>query len=331
MKTLINFLKFHFGKPNNQKSYVEMRRDYILSKFDIVNKVCKLNSLLNPKYKIQKSEGVLGRLDNVQVNAICKQIEKDGYYIFPKMLSVDLIEQIKEFASNQPINYLMANEKNISYSNETVRYAESKGLSNRYQILNIFDFRHSPASLQIATDPNLLHIANNYLGSKPILDLIIFWWSRSLNDLKISNENKEILKNSSAQMFHIDMDRLKFLKFFLYLTDVDTNTGPHVYVRGTNKKIPNYIKKDGRYSDSFIEENDRDNILEINGKTGTIMAVDTRGLHKGKELEYGERLIFQIEFSNSLFGNPHIPILNEKFKYTGNQDYFETYKLFFKK
>ena len=32
------------------------------------------------------------------------------------------------------------------------------------------------------------------------------------------------------------------------------------------------------------------------------MAVDTRGFHKGKELLKDNRLLFQIEFANSMFG-----------------------------
>jgi len=331
MKTLRNFLKYHFGGSNSQVTYAQMRKDYIESKYDIVNKVCKVNGLLNPKYKIQESQGILGTLKNAEVSDICKHIQKDGYFIFPNLASKELVEDLKNFASHTPIHYLIPAEKSIAYSKESVKYAESKNLSNRYQIFNISDLKNNEVSLKLATDANFLHIANNYLGAKPILDLIVFWWSNSFKTLQVDETTKNLLKSGSAQMFHFDMDRLKFLKFFVYLTDVDTTTGPHVFVKGTHNKIPCYIHKDGRYTDEQVSEHDAKNIIEINGKAGSIIAVDTRGLHKGKELEQGERLIFQIEFANSLFGNPQMPIVPEKLDYKGNSTYFDTYKLFFKK
>lgn len=331
MKTLINFLKYHFGKPNDQSSYVQMRRDYIESKFNIINKVSAVNGLLNPKYNIKKSDGILGALNEDDVKSICKEIKKEGYYVFPNLLSPELVEEMKEFASTSPFHYLMAEEKGIIYSKDAVKYRDSKNLSNRYQILNISNFKSSVSTLKIVTDANFLHIANEYLGTKPILDLIIMWWSNSLKSLDINEEKKELLKNRSAQMFHFDMDRLKFLKFFIYLTDVDENTGPHVYVKGTHNKIPSYINKDGRYTDEHVCKHDEKNIVEITGKAGSIIAVDTRGLHKGKELEEGERLIFQLEFTNSMFGNPQLPQVPEKFTYMGNDTFFKSYEYFFTK
>ena len=41
------------------------------------------------------------------------------------------------------------------------------------------------------------------------------------------------------------------------------------------------------------------------GKKGTILAVDTRGFHKGKDLTDSNRLLLQIEFSNSMFGQSY--------------------------
>ena len=81
-------------------------------------------------------------------------------------------------------------------------------------------------------------------------------------------------------------------------------------------------------SDAEVEANfGIPNMLEICGKRGTILAVDTRGLHKGKDLTKGKRLLFQIEFANSMFGQyyppsvkpnlpPHLEQQFQKYKYT---------------
>jgi hypothetical protein len=329
MKTLVNYLKYYLGAPNNGSSYYAMRQDYLYSTHDIINKISKLNGLLHPKHSIAKSDGILGSLSNKDVSQISGEIKKNGYYIFPDLLPNDKVEDMRNFALNSPMHYLKVEGNDADYSPEGVMYKDSKTLSNRFQVLNPASFSNNETILKIVTDENLLHIANDYLGSMPILDLIVMWWSTSLED--IDSDKKAILKSKSAQMFHFDMDRLKFLKFFVYLTDVDANTGPHVYVKSSHNKLPHYIKKDGRYTDEHVSEHDKQNIVEITGKAGSIIAVDTRGLHKGKELTEGERLIFQLEFTNSLFGNPEIPQNPEKFKYKGNSKYFETYKCFFKK
>jgi hypothetical protein len=330
MNTLLNYLLYQIGIPNNEESYIRMRNDYIYSKKEIINKVCRINEFVNPKYKIKQSCGVLGNLSNDEVNSICNEIDEQGYFIFPNKISQETISALKEYSLNMPVNYLIPDGENISYSKNTVKYIDNKFLSNRYQNLNISDLINCPEAIAISLDQNFLHIANNFLKSKPILDLIILWWSQNFENLNVSKSVKEQLKDSSAQMFHFDMDRLKFLKFFVYLTDVNTSTGPHVYVKKTNRKIPKYIRSDGRFNDEYIFEFDGENIVEINGAAGTIIAVDTRGLHKGKELESGERLIFQIEFTNSLFGNPSVPVLKEKLPFIAENKFFSSYKLFFK-
>ena len=267
MKTLRNFLKFNSGSECTQEFYLQMRSDYINSKFQQINLVSKLNSFYHPKYKIESSKGLLGELNNDSVNDICQQIKNNGYYVFDSKLSSEKVTDLKNFAQNTPINYLMIDANNkAKFSEAKITYKESKNKSNRHQFTNISAFKGNQNINEIISDFNFLHIANNYLNTKPILDLVTMWWSNSLN--RIENEKKEMLKNSAAQMFHFDMDRLKFLKFFIYLTDVDSNTGPHVYVKKSNKVLPKYITADGRYSDNLIYKNDGSNVVEINGKAG---------------------------------------------------------------
>jgi hypothetical protein len=40
----------------------------------------------------------------------------------------------------------------------------------------------------------------------------------------------------------------------------------------------------------------------VTGPRGTILAEDTRGLHKGKPVAKGDRLVLEFEFSSSMFG-----------------------------
>jgi hypothetical protein len=99
------------------------------------------------------------------------------------------------------------------------------------------------------------------------------------------------------------MDRLKFLKFFIYLSDVTSKNSPHCYVRGSCFRKPAALLRDGRIADEEIARHfPAQDLIEVTAPRGSIFAVDTRGFHKGKAVEEGERLLLQLEFTNSLFG-----------------------------
>jgi hypothetical protein len=65
-----------------------------------------------------------------------------------------------------------------------------------------------------------------------------------------------------------------------------------IIVEGSSNKTPKALNKDRRIEDSEISEYYAPNqILELTVPQGTIMAVDTRGFHKGKTLTSGKRLL----------------------------------------
>ena len=147
-------------------------------------------------------------------------------------------------------------------------------------------------------DLSLIAVAQRYLGSRPVADVTALWWNTSFSD----RPDRE-----AAQWFHFDMDRIKWLKFFICITDVTIKTGPHTFISSSHRTdaIPSDLLSAGyaRLSDDIVEQHfGRDRFVEFCAPRGTILAEDTRGLHKGKLVEVGDRLMFQVQFSNSLFG-----------------------------
>ena len=145
----------------------------------------------------------------------------------------------------------------------------------------------------------------------PINDLMAFWWSAP----------QKVASSEAAQLFHYDLDRQKFLKIFFYLTDVGPDNGPHCYVRGSHAHKPRQFYADRRFSDDEVARAfPAQDIREVHGPAGTIVAGDTLCLHKGKPLVSGSRLIFQLEFTLSLFGQTYetlpvgsdMPLLRER-------------------
>ncbi|OIR19136.1 hypothetical protein GALL_00150 [mine drainage metagenome] len=118
---------------------------------------------------------------------------------------------------------------------------------------------------------------------------------------------KDTPDSEAAQLYHFDMERIKWLRFFIYLTDVDTNSGPHCFIKGTHRAgaIPKYMLDQGyaRQSDEVIyKEFGKAAEVEFTGVRGTIIAEDSKGYHKGKMPNKGDRLLLAFELSASTFG-----------------------------
>ena len=80
-------------------------------------------------------------------------------------------------------------------------------------------------------DPVLLALAEQVLGCMPVLDFVHGLASRPGSD-SVDQRDR------AAQHFHSDHDRLRFVKVFVYLDDVDMNNGPHVFCEGTHRQRP---------------------------------------------------------------------------------------------
>ncbi|EAY32008.1 phytanoyl-CoA dioxygenase family protein [Microscilla marina] len=277
-----------------------MRRLFVLTNGRFNNWFSFFNAIFVGKYSQLKKDqsGVLGHLSNQEIKNIALKIKKDGYYIFDTKLDDTSVESLLKFAENTPVKYLQIPEERdevtrVKFSDESVIYNRDHIIAPKY-VFSMQQLINQPMLQKLIFDPTLLAIAQSYLKSKPILDLIAMWWSAPFDEKGTAE---------AAQMYHFDLDRFKFLKFFFYLTDVDSDTGPFCYVKSSHHKLPTAICKDRRLTDEEIKQHySQEHILELLGKKGTIMAVDTRGLHKGKPLLKGERLIFQLEFCNNYFG-----------------------------
>lgn len=155
------------------------------------------------------------------------------------------------------------------------------------------DVIQAPYLLAIANRPDILAIVEGILGCKPTLSYIAAWWSYHTN-----------VGAQQAEHFHRDVDDWRFVKLFIYLTDVAELNGPHVYV--LNSSASHKLRKIRRYSDDeVIQHFGKNNIIEITGNAGQGFLEDTFGIHKGQPVNNGRRLIFQAVYS--MFPLPYAP------------------------
>jgi len=174
----------------------------------------------------------------------------------------------------------------------------SDAQSNIYEVGDQSTIISIPEVRELSNDHKLLSIVRDYLGAEPIQTQASSWWSANVNKLE---------QAKAAQKFHQDRTYKKFVKLFLYLTDVTKENGCHVYVPYS---MPNHfrLRKGGvqppknrlseRVSDEYIEKN-YDEIVYLTGPMGTMNLVDTQGWHKGNVPRRGQyRLLIQLEWSS---------------------------------
>jgi hypothetical protein len=219
---------------------------------------------------------------------ILGNVRRDGYCVVPHALPEAVCDSLVALARATPALLIPA----PLHAPSRQCFDAAQPRAPRYQFDEI-DLVASPDVQRLMADCSLLALAQDYLGSAPINDLVTMWWTARAGATPSSE---------AAQLFHFDMDRVSFLKVFFYLTDVTYATGPHVYVRGSHRHKPRRLLRDRRFSDEEIHAAYGADVHEITGPRGTAVIADTSGIHKGKVVEDGQRLMLQLEYTSSLFG-----------------------------
>lgn len=220
-------------------------------------------------------------------------LRQNGVYVFENKVPSAMVEAMRTSALEAP---------SVARGLESAPapYPRSAPQVGRYDI-DEDNTMASPEMQDYCSDPALALIAAEYLGQPVIQDQTALWWTTTKGSADAA---------LNAWLFHQDRDRLSFLKFFVYLTDVGPENGPHTYVRGTQRRVPRSLASDGRKDDDLVRRAGLwDKVISLTGEAGTIMAVDTVGLHKGQPPVTGDRCVLQVEFATSLFGAvPDYPV-----------------------
>ena len=112
--------------------------------------------------------------------------------------------------------------------------------------------------------------------------------------------------------WHLDSLQPAQFKSMIYLTDVGTDNGPFMFVKGSqaaNSTLPFFSNL--RVPDSYVRDNfAQDQIVEIVGRAGTCVLFDSTYIHRGKQINMGMRVALTTywypreEIDHSLEGSP---------------------------
>lgn len=265
--------------------YRAMRRLHAASDGRFSDRCLKVARVLRPARTPELPSGFLGAWRAADIDRLVADLDRDGIALLPRVLPHADCTALEAFARSTPATPMGARVKEL-YSLENakaLRYDFDEG-----------DVLRSAEACRICFDGTLAAIAAAYFRCRPIYDYAAMWWTTPRGERNYSQ---------AAQSFHWDMDRLFFLKFFLYLTDVTPATGPHIFVAGSHRHRPAALRPYRRYDDDEVRMHyPADAVREVCGLRGTLFAADTRALHKGQPIVEGERLVLQVEFTISKFG-----------------------------
>jgi hypothetical protein len=233
-----------------------------------------------PSSRDKVASYLCGRLpkptNNEDVTAEIEELNKSGIVFLPDSLTP---EQVAEVVAWMKQTQLQNAHFPGTFTYDHAPEGAHVGMAMKSEIAKC------PHILNIANSPKYLSIASKFLGCQPTISLITAWWSYGGRSKAVDAEN-----------FHRDVDDWKFLKFFTYLTDVDDEAGPHVYVK--NSSNSDKLIDLRRFEDKEVEETfGKENVLSITGKAGSTFMENTYGIHKGTLPRSKNRLVMQIEYS----------------------------------
>ena len=173
--------------------------------------------------------------------------------------------------------------------------------------------------LRICLSDTVLDTVNSYLRMYSRLYFL------TLNVTHVSEKNTP---PSISQNWHRDPEDKRIVKLFIYLNDVDEDSGPFIYIPYSacglkSADIFPQVPPRGLYPPHGAVERlyPKEAIRMFTGRAGTMIFCDTTGLHKGGYATQKERVMFTGGYRSSVSAwrteFKHPPKLEEKMRQEG--------------
>ncbi|TML58023.1 MAG: phytanoyl-CoA dioxygenase family protein [Actinobacteria bacterium] len=215
-------------------------------------------------------------LDELQ-QGVLDQLRPEGYATIPfSELAPELWGELEQEAARfvAETETELAREKEGSES--ALRRREGKEFLVRKYAYDV-ELSLDDPWLRLGLNTRMLDIANAYLGMWAKLEYVDVWYTPPLEDPE----------RRSSQRWHRDFNDRHLLKAFLYLVDVDEETGPFEYVPRTapgnelEHLWPWRPLGENYPPEQELAEKIADRTVSFTAPKGTIIFCNTCGFHRG--------------------------------------------------
>ena len=199
---------------------------------------------------------------------------------------------------------------------------------NKWYEITAYEYLHRALGLddggiiKMYLSPKITTIAESFHGSVPRVRNILTW---------VHPQNSSS-REMASQVWHRDQEDYKILKVFILFSNVTSVTGPLQYVKktfygGKYEDITNNMN--GQSTSVFKYPIPQEETVSCEGEAGTIIFVNTNGLHKGGLVKEGVRCLTQANFLNPqapLIKNGTLPTFNYYSKFNSLDYESKSYK-----
>jgi len=219
-------------------------------------------------------------LDELQ-RGLLADLDANGFAVVPLaalLADAELVEAVDE----QGATFITETERGLAGGEDGSEQLHRR--AGKEFVVRAYSFGGAPlgpgdAWFRACVAPRVLDLANAYLR---------MWAKLSYVDLWYTVPQAPDSDRAASQLWHLDFDDKHLLKAFLYLNDVDEDSGPFEYVPGS--------QPDGRYdavwhwsplrTGRIPDEQVRatvpaDGIKTFTAPRGTLILCNTSGLHRG--------------------------------------------------
>jgi hypothetical protein len=221
-----------------------------------------------------RKQGSSTSVQDREVVSAVKELDERGFLPVQPVLNSKQIEEMRVYLARQPA---------YDGKRELLANAETRdALRARYPMRTIVECPHALAAIN---NPQVLKIAEGFLGCKPTIAAVGLHWSYP------SSRSPE-----DVQRFHRDTEAWSLLNMFVYLTDVDEGGGPHRYVLGSHRTRGRL--RLAPYSEAHVRERyDSKNVHTVVGPRGTTFVENGWGIHEGQPPSDKPRLMLSVMYS----------------------------------
>lgn len=250
----------------------------------------------------RQSFAPLAEQPSAEATHIAAALAAEGFADLGVLVDAASVAQMLAYFRSAPLyaGHVVEHSDDVPREFGEIRRTSHYGCYDRAHVLGC------PHLIEIANDPLLLQSAEAYLGCPPTIYSLNAWWSFAQSGTAAPY----------SQSLHRDIEELRFVTLFIYLTPVGDRNGPHRYVKHSHNKAvlaeallksgwqPGAIETliDPLFKGIGYDQSARADALlgrlatVWKGPAGSAILADTYGLHMGVPVLEGERLMVWVRY-----------------------------------